>query len=102
MPRVGQMVIDFGFLTRFELIWYDFWWWWNGSEMIYNWCERGYERWQTLLRYDQVGQKIRVSGMRKWNELVWKCDETIDANNFLASTFCPSLILYDLEHCVND
>ena len=75
---------------------------WNGFELIWNWCERGCEWWQTLLRYDQVGQKIKISGLRKWDEIVWISDETVDANHFWASTFCPSLIQCDLERCVKE
>ena len=54
------------------------------------------------MRYDQVGQKIGISGMKKWDELVWRSDETIDANYFRAFAFFPSLIQCDLEHCVKE
>ena len=47
-----------------------------------------------MMRYDQIGQKIRVSEMRKWDELVWRSDETIDANHFWASTGVRTYKLY--------
>ena len=126
MPRIGQIMMDLGCLTRFKLIgidsrqfwvdlewfWVDMKWFWidmkwlwvdmKWCEMIWNWCERGCELWWTLLRYDQVGQKIRINGLRKWDELVWRSNEIVDANHFWASRFCLSLIQCDLEHCVKE
>lgn len=39
-----------------------------------------------MMKYDQSGQKIKVSRMRKWDKLVWRSGEFIDANHFWAST----------------
>ena len=38
---------------------------------------------------DQVGQKIKVSEMRKWDKLGCKGDKRVSMKHFLASTFFP-------------
>ena len=70
-------------------------WHWNGFELILRWSA-------FWLNDDQVGQKIKVSEMIKWDKLWCECDKRVGTHHFWASTFCPSLIQCDYEHYVKE
>ena len=62
-------------------------WHWNNFELILTWSA-------FWLNDDQVGQKIKVSEMRKWNKLGCKGDERVGVNHFWVST--PSPLWYNM------
>lgn len=93
------MMIDLGCLIRFGLIRTDFEWFW--VDLGWFQVDLGWFRvdfiwfrvdmklmWKRIqmTKYGQSSQKIKVSRMRKWDKLVWRSDEVVDANHFLAST----------------
>ena len=78
MPRIRQMMIDFRCLICFMMIRTDFeWFWvdlgWFQVDLKWFWVDAQL-MWKRIpmMKYDQFGEKIKVSRMRKWDELVWK------------------------------
>lgn len=63
--------------------------------MILRWC-------MFWLNGDQVGQKIKFGERRKWDKLGCKGDKRVGTNHFLVSTYFPSLIQCNYEHCIKE
>lgn len=64
----------------------------NALQLIWKRWENDEEHVEICSNDYQVGQKIKISKMIKWDVLVWKCDEIVDMNHFLVSTSICQII----------